>query len=557
MRLTLSLLCLTTGVVFAQTPVVNEILNNYSLINPGSAAQGAIVIVKGSNLSDQTTGLQGVPLLTTLQGVTIRITVGGVTTLAPMYYVLPQQLAGILPSNTPTGAGTLVVVNNGRTSSPTAITVVKSAFGALALNGAGTGGAAVHDANYNLLSSTNSTNSGKIVIFYGSGIGPTTGNETLPQDGPNASGDLTSIPMSVLIGGKPAQVLYRGRTIFPGLDQINVLVPPLDASSYSCTVPVVITTNNVQANLLTIPIASSGSTCTALSTGGGGGNTSTTPTQTEIDGWIAAGAYRTGSVGLLHSTGHTVRENNAGATVTTVTKSDGFTANFNRLSGPDLARSLSTASNALLIPTAGRCSVITNINQFPNITTAYLDAGPSVTSVGLNGTQIANKLLQGFQLVYAAGNIPNTYISSGRYTFSGQGGPDVGAFSGPLDLAPELLWPNLDEAKVVTRANGLTIQWSGGDPSQLVTITGQSFTSAANIAVFFCWANNADRQFNVPASILNQLPASTVTTAGPASIITRGNVTIFSMSQTRLSAPGVDYLVGSGEWSITVSAQYK
>jgi hypothetical protein len=29
------------------------------------------------------------------------------------------------------------------------------------------------------------------------------------------------------------------------------------------------------------------------------------------------------------------------------------------------------------------------------------------------------------------------------------------------------------------------------------------------------------------------------------------------MSQTRLRAPGIDYLVGSGNWSTTVTAHYR
>lgn len=539
----------------AQTPVITQVLNNYGLINAGTLAQGAIFIVKGSSLSDQTTALQNTPLQTSLQGVTIRITVGSVTTQAPLYYVLPQQLAGILPSSTPTGTGTLVVANNGRTSAAAAITVIRSGFGALALNGAGTGGAAVHDASYTLLSNTNATNPGKAVIFYGSGVGPTTGNETVSQEGANASGDLIGIPITVQIGGKPAQVLYRGRTIYPGLDQINVVIPTLDAGSYSCTVTVQITTNGVAANVLTIPVAASGSTCTTPTTGGGG-NISVTPTSAEIAAWSAANAYRTGTVGLLRSTGYSARDTNAGV-VTSVTKSHGFTANFNRLSGSDVSRSLSTAANAALIPEAGKCSILTNTNPFPNIAIGYLDAGASVSSNGPNGTQIAVKTVLPSQLVYLAASVPSTYIGPGRYTFSGTGGPDIGAFSGTLTLAPDLVWTNTDDAKVITRVNGLLVQWSGGDPAELVTINGQSFTSAGSVAIFYCWQNQSAGQFSVPASILNQLPGSTVTGSGATSVVTRGSLNIFSMSQTRLTAPGMDYLVGSGEWSTSVAAQYK
>jgi uncharacterized protein (TIGR03437 family) len=224
MKRILALVAFSVSAAFAQTPTVTQILNNYSLINAGSVAQGAIFIVKGSFLSDQTTALQSVPLQTTLVGVRMEITVAGTTTFAPMYYALPQQLAGILPSNTPLGNGTLIVRNNGRSSAPAAINVVRSAFGMLTVSGDGTGAARLQDASqgYQELSPTRATNPGNYLVFYGSGIGATAGNETVAQTGANASGDLTSIPTVVTIGGKNATVLYRGRTEFPGLDQINV-----------------------------------------------------------------------------------------------------------------------------------------------------------------------------------------------------------------------------------------------------------------------------------------------------------------------------------------------
>lgn len=168
--------------VFGQTPTVTQVLNNYGLTDAGTVAQGAIFIVKGTNLAAQeTTTLQEVPLQTNFKNVQIRITVGSTVTFAPLYYALNTQLAGILPSNTPVGTGNLVVINNGRTSANSRVTIVKSAFGMLTLNGSGSGAAAVHDQNYSLLSGSNATNPGKAVVFYGSGLGPVTGSETALQ----------------------------------------------------------------------------------------------------------------------------------------------------------------------------------------------------------------------------------------------------------------------------------------------------------------------------------------------------------------------------------------
>jgi len=71
--------------------VVSEVLNNYGLTNAGTVAQGAIFILKGTNLADQEAAtLQSVPLQTSLRSVQIRIVVGGMTTFAPLYYALAR-----------------------------------------------------------------------------------------------------------------------------------------------------------------------------------------------------------------------------------------------------------------------------------------------------------------------------------------------------------------------------------------------------------------------------------------------------------------------------------
>lgn len=328
-RLLFSLI-LSAGAVLAQNPAVTEILNNYSLANASTVAQGTNFIVKGTNLADQeTTTLQSVPLRTNLKNGQIRIIVSGTTTFAPLYYALKSQLAGILPSNTPVGTGTLAVINNGKTSSTRSITIARSGFGLPTINGGGSGAAATHDQAYTLLNGENATNPGKAVIFYGSGLGPTTGNEAVAQTGANASGDLVSIPITVLIGGKQAQVLYRGRTAFPGLDQINVLIPNLDGVVYGCNVAVLITTNGVQANAGTIPVSQSGSSCPVSSSSGG--NSGVATTEEEVNRWIAAGTYTTGGVGLGRSTSYSVDDFNNGAVI--VTQQDSFSAAFNRLGG--------------------------------------------------------------------------------------------------------------------------------------------------------------------------------------------------------------------------------
>ena len=258
MRLTtvriLPILLVWASAVFAQ-PNISYITNNYSYIPPGLPnnviAQGSIFDIFGNGLASATSSLQSVPLPTTLNGTSVDVTVSGTTTHAILYYVSPTQIAAILPSATPTGSGQFTVTANGKTSNGAPISVVHSAFGILTLESNGTGPAAVFDANYNYLSFTNAANPGDIVMLWGSGAGPIGGDETQPP----AQTNLPNVS-EVDIARISADILYSGRSAYPGLDQINVVVPT--GVTPGCFVSVVARSGNMVGNFATIPIAASG-----------------------------------------------------------------------------------------------------------------------------------------------------------------------------------------------------------------------------------------------------------------------------------------------------------
>jgi len=70
--------------------------------------------------------------------------------------------------------------------------------------------------------------------------------------------NLINIPIEVDIGGKLAAVQYAGRSVYPGLDQINLQAP---AGVSGCHTSVVVRTGDIVSNLGTIPVASSGRVC--------------------------------------------------------------------------------------------------------------------------------------------------------------------------------------------------------------------------------------------------------------------------------------------------------
>ena len=148
----------------------------------GGIAQGSMFIVKGGAMGNCGTAIATTfPLQTGMNGTQIRVTVAGTTVNARMIYVVacrtggPDQLAAILPSNTPIGTGTLQVVYQGRASVNVPIRVVANSFGMFTRNQAGSGPVIVQ----NFISETNtptnglleSANVGQTEILWGTGLG--------------------------------------------------------------------------------------------------------------------------------------------------------------------------------------------------------------------------------------------------------------------------------------------------------------------------------------------------------------------------------------------------
>jgi uncharacterized protein (TIGR03437 family) len=251
----------TVGPTGGGGPSVTGLANNYSYIPNGlpnyGIAQGSIVDIFGTDLAPSSTPLQSVPLSTTLAGVTVTVTVNSTTTNVILYYVTPSQIAGILPSSTPVGTGTLSVFNNGTLVGSTPILVVPSAFGILTLNGLGTGPAAAFDVNNNYVGFTNALNPGDYVILWGTGAGPVPAgtNETVTQTPAN----LANVPFKAWIGGVEATVYYHGRSQYPGLDQVILIVPK--GVTPGCYVSVVGQSGNIVTNFASLPVAATGRTC--------------------------------------------------------------------------------------------------------------------------------------------------------------------------------------------------------------------------------------------------------------------------------------------------------
>jgi len=568
----LVLLALSAAAGFAQTPAITAVQDGGAYT--ADIPQGGVFVVKGTNLSAAGLVQATAPNYpTTLNSVQINLTAvsGGTVVTVLMAYTYNQsgvnQLAAVLPSTTAIGAHDLRVTNGANTSAPFRMNVVARKPGIVTADGSGSGEAQATLSGGLILARR--SNLGKIgqfdtrpaapgerVDLWGMGLGADVASDT-----GGTSGDQTAAgAIRVVVNGTDVAPLYAGRSQgFPGLDQIVFTMP--SNVTPSCTVTIQVRAGGVLSNLTTVAVSTT-DTCTT--TGGGSTGGSTNPTQAEIDSWIARGNYVSGTINLNRSTTYAV--DTLGAL--TVTKADNIAGQFTRFSGTDLGnvlRGILPPGFPILNPTAGSCVVYTIAsltNPYPNLISVNLDAGPQLTSSGPNGTQaVPRQTNQAAGPTYGTGaSFPNTYLAPGSYTLSGPGGTAVGAFTGSITLVPELVVTNNpDDFKLINRGAGVTARWTGGDSTTVLTISGQSIDQTGNGAAFVCIQNVSAGQFTVPASILNQLPASTAISAGGISFVVRGGFAVTARGAgARFTAPsGVDILTGQNSWIWIYSPQYQ
>lgn len=213
----------------AQTPAVGGVASAAGLGKTLSIAPGSLISIFGSDLASGLAQASSATLSTSLGDVD-SVTINGMA--APLQFVLGSQINAQAPWGLNAGQATVVVTRAGVASAPAAAQV--SAFApalygfnlgtpqAIAVNGDGSVTAPV-----SLIPGINShpASSGDTIVFYASGLGPV-GNP--PQDGAPSSDALrpTASPLTVLVGGAPAQVAFSGLTPqFAGVYQINAVIP--------------------------------------------------------------------------------------------------------------------------------------------------------------------------------------------------------------------------------------------------------------------------------------------------------------------------------------------
>ena len=170
------------------------------------------------------------------------------------------------------------------------------------------------------------------------------------------------------------------------------------------------------------------------------------------------------------------------------------------------------------------------------------DAG-TVTLTGPSGTNLNNQKLTETSNTYSytigtegisIPGQPNGSILAGTYTLTGAGGTDVGPFNTSITIGPPLTL-NSPLPATVTESAGLTLNWTGGNASDVVDIIGYSGTASGtganeitNATEFVCTTTAGQKTFTVPASILTWLP--TITAAQVAAGTASGSLDVLSIA---------------------------
>jgi uncharacterized protein (TIGR03437 family) len=216
------------------------VLNSASFV-AGPVAPGEIVTIFGASL--------GVPGGATLQlsadQKTVTTTLSGTQVLfdgtpAPLIYAAPNQVSAIVPYALAGKTSTqLQVQYQGSASNAVTLIVSPSSPALFSLDASGSGPGAILNQDGTLNSSTNPAAKGSIVVLFATGEGQTNpaGTDGLLAIAPTLPKPVA--PVTVMVGGTRATVLYAGAApgLTAGVMQVNVQLP---ANVPTGAVPVVL-----------------------------------------------------------------------------------------------------------------------------------------------------------------------------------------------------------------------------------------------------------------------------------------------------------------------------
>ena len=371
-----------------------------------------------------------------------------------------------------------------------------------------------------LITPNNSAKPGETIVFWGSGAGADTNNDDLD---PPVSFDNLNYITQLFIGGVQVPIVYQGRSHYQGVDQIDVTLPQNVPTG--CAVSVVAVSgagsSALLSNTVTLPIAANGGPCSDPLQPIGSAEAATLAGHALVKFGFLSLAQTTDTAGISKTA----------------------SAQFASILGTSLFAYLDNA-----LPSLGSCVVYQQPTEPPPLNNPFNLQGllpGTILVTGPNGTQALNTVASGPGLytgTFTSGFIPPT---GGPFTFAGQGGSDVEAFNAPLNFPNPLFWTNESAESAITRSQGVTVNWTGGDPDTYVQITGSATTVGVTVS-FTCDAPVSPATFTVPAAVLLALPAA----SGGIAV---GNFTL----PNSFSATGLDFGFAASHVSVFEPTTYQ
>jgi len=497
------------GLAAQSTPLIyNRSITNAGSYMPaglpnGAVAQGSIFTVFGNRLGPSTgVSANAFPLGTTLGGTSINVVQGNTTVAAIPVYVANGQINAIMPSNAPLGNASLQVVTASGKGNLSPVRIVSSAFGIFSALGSGQGPGILQNfisqTNQPINSPTIVAQPGQTITLWGTGLGPV----SFPDNMAPQAGNLP-VKTEVFVGGISASVLYSGRTpCCSGTDQIVFNVP--QNAPQGCWVPVYVRTGGTTiSNFVTMAIGPNANSCS-----------------TDVLPQFTSGYINGKRIGKALAVRTTTREDVGMIAPVDVTSEYHVSFAFEPNPGPF------PFNAAISFPPQGTCTAYTlngdllnetGATLLPDVapTTIPLDWGGPLQLTGPSGSKTLTITFNLARVGFLDGMISNgilagtLFLNSGSYTMQGFGGMDIGPFTTNFSIPQPVVWTQQDTTDVVTRAQPLTLSWTGGDSGQVIAIVFFAIDLPTNSSeVSVCLAPAGASSITIPADLLSNMPAT-------------------------------------------------
>ncbi len=188
-------------------------------------APGSFISIYGLHLSAGTNAALSLPLKTELGATQVVL---GARPL-PLLYSADGQVNAVIPYDVPPNSTQQLIVTNGPAISVPAPITIAATQPAVFANANGSG--VVFDVKPGasaqiLVDANHPMSAGDAIVIYCAGLGPVNPPVAAGSAAPSSPPAVTANPVTVTIGGKPAQVFFSGLVGgFAGLYQVNAYVP--------------------------------------------------------------------------------------------------------------------------------------------------------------------------------------------------------------------------------------------------------------------------------------------------------------------------------------------